>query len=268
MHASGTAAFRRRGRFAPPPVFIPTPARPYMMRLQRTVPLLALALALGGASAAAQTIPSPYRHIETSQRIGAFGGYLFLSPDVSVTDTSSVPIGAASAPVLGVRYGVRATGPLDFQVSLGVSPSTRQLWSPQVGADSVVVVPVDLETSVPATLVMLDLGLRFGLTGDRTWNDLAPYVSASAGMVADARGSFAEEDAIPAAGLFRFGPSFALGGALGTDWFPATRTSLRLELQGMLWRTTTPAGFAPLRATTRNEWKPGAGVTVGAAFHF
>jgi hypothetical protein len=238
-----------------------------MIRFPRTAPLLALALLVGG-TAAAQSIPSPYEHIERSQRAGAFAGYFFLSPDVAVDDTLAVAMGVRSAPVVGVRYGIRASGALDFQAALAVSPSSRDLWTAEYSADSLTATPVPLEESVAATLVLLDLGLRLALTGPRTWNGLAPYVGASGGLVTDVRGTFAAEEDIPETARFRLGPTFALGASLGTDWFPAPNTSLRLELQGMLWRLSTPDGFAPLRATTRSEWNPGAGVTVGGAIHF
>lgn len=238
-----------------------------MIRFPRTAPLVALALLVAG-TAAAQSIPSPYEYIERSQRAGAFAGYLFLSPNVDLNDTLAIGIAPRSAPVAGVRYALRASGPLDFQVGLGVSPSSRDLWRVQYSADSLVATPVETEVSLPATLVMLDLGLRLSLTGPRTWNRLAPYVGATGGLVGDVRGTFEEEEDVPADARFRLGPTFALGANLGTDWFPVPNASLRLELQGMLWRLSTPNGFVPLRATARNEWNPGAGVTVGGAIHF
>lgn len=239
-----------------------------MMRLSRTAPLVALSLLLAAASAAAQTIPSPYQYIESSQRMGAFVGYLFLSPDVSLNDTLDIGIAPRSAPVFGLRHGVRVSGPLDFQTTLSVIPSSRDLWTVEYSADSLVVTPVPAEESVASTLVSLDVGLRLGLTGPRTWRGLAPFVGATGGLIADVRGTFEAEEDFREDVLFRFGPAFALGANLGTDWFPAPNTSLRLELQGHLWRVSPPTGFAPLRATAPSEWNPGAGVTVGAAIHF
>jgi hypothetical protein len=239
-----------------------------MMRLSRTAPLLVLALLLGTGTAAAQTIPSPYEHIEQTQRAGAFVGYLFLSPQLNVNDTLAIGVAPRSAPVVGVHYGVRVSGPIDFRTSLSVSPSSRDLWTVDFSPDSVIATPRALGESVAATLVMLDAGLRLGLTGPRTWNGFAPYIGASGGLVADVRGTFAAEEGIPEQALYRLGPSFALRANLGTDWFLAPRTSLHAELQGNLWRLSTPTGFAPLRATTRSEWNPGAAVKVGAAIHF
>jgi hypothetical protein len=234
-----------------------------MMRLSRTALLLAFALAAGARATAAQTIPSPYEYIEPTQSPGVFVGYLFADPDVSISDSATVPMGVRSGPVFGVRYQIRAAGPLSIEGSVGVMLTDRRLFD----ADSADQTVTDLETSVPATVGMADVGLRFHLTGPRTWNGLAPFVVGTAGFVGDVRGSFDEEAELRDSELFRFGPAFAVGAGLGTDWFPARNVSLRVETQGRLWRTTTPSGFLPPSAE-RREWNPVAGITLGGAIHF
>jgi hypothetical protein len=239
-----------------------------MMRFSRTVLLLALTLAAGARAAAAQTIPSPYEYIDKAQSLGVFGGYLLTDPDVSITDSTSAAMGTRSAPMFGVRYQVRASGPLSIDATVGISPTTRRLFDADLNADSVTVVSEDLETEVPATVVMADVGLRFHVTGPRTWNGLAPFVGASGGLVGDIRGSFAEEQDIDADARFRFGPSFAVGAGLGTDWFPARNASIRVELQGKLWRVSTPDGFLLGTEEERSQWSPVLGISVGGALHF
>ena len=197
-----------------------------------------------------------------------FAGYLFTDPDVSITDSTSLPMAPASGPVFGFRYQVRAAGPLVVDASIGVSPTDRRLFGTELDEDSTLVQPVDLETTVPATLLMVDVGLRFFLTGPRTWNGLAPFVVGTGGLVGDIRGTFADEGDIPDAALFRFGPSFAVGAGLGTDWFPVPNASLRVEAMGRLWRVSTPEGFLPPAENDRSEWNPGLGITVGGALHF
>lgn len=241
-----------------------------MMRYSRTALLAALALTLGARAATAQTIPSPYRHIDASHSVGIFGGYLFTDPDLSLTDSTSAALGPQSAPMAGIRYQLRASGPLSIDFALGVSPSERKLFGPQFNVDSTTVTAVDLGVTVPATIVMADAGLRFNVTGARTWNGLSPFVAANGGIVADIRGTFTEETEaeLPATALFRFGPTFAVGGALGTDWFPSQKASLRLELQGRLWRMRTPGGLLSDRNEERREWNPVGGISVGGAIHF
>lgn len=241
-----------------------------MMRLTRTALLPALALLLGARAAAAQTIPSPYEHIEPTNRVGLRAGYLVTDADVSLTDSTSAPLGHQSAPFVGVSYEIRAGGPFSIELGVAVSPGERKLFGPQYNADSTIVTARDLETTVPSTIVMADAGLRFHLTGPRTWRGLAPFVAGNGGIVADVRGTFSEEtDAgLLSNELFRFGPTFALGAALGTDWFPTDRTSLRLEAGGRLWRMRTPAGLQSDRTEERREWNPVVGLSVGGAIHF
>lgn len=239
-----------------------------MMRLSRTVLLLALALTAGARAAAAQTIPSPYDHIEPTQSAGVFVGYLFTDPDVGLPDSTTLPLAPQSGPVFGVRYQLRASGPLSIDASVGVSPTDRRLFAAELDEDSVFVGPLDLETTVPATIVMADVGLRFFVTGARTWKGLAPFVVGTGGLVGDVRGSFEEEEDIPDDARFRFGPSFAVGAGLGTDWFPVPNASLRVEAMGRLWRVSTPGAFLPLPTDASSEWNPVLGITVGGAIHF
>jgi hypothetical protein len=239
-----------------------------MMRFSRTVLLLALTLAAGARAAAAQTIPSAYEHIDKAQSLGVFAGYLLTDPDVSINDSTSAAMGARSGPMFGVRYQVRASGPLSIDATVGISPTTRRLFDADFTTDSVAVEAEDLETEVPATVLMADVGLRFHVTGPRTWNGLAPFVGASGGLVGDIRGGCAEEQDIAVNARFRFGPSFAVGAGLGTDWFPTRNASVRVELQGRLWRVETPSGFLLGTDAERDEWNPALGISVGGALHF
>lgn len=240
------------------------------MRLSRTALLAALALVAGARAAGAQTILSPYQHIEPTQSIGVTLGYLLTDPHVSITDSTSVELGHQSAPMIGLRYQVRASGPLSVDVSVSASHGERKLFAPDYNADSTVVTPADLGVNVASTVVMADVGLRFHLTGARTWKGLAPFVAGSGGLVGDIQGTLDEETTaeLGATDVFRFGPSFAVGAALGTDWFPRQNASLRVELQGRLWRMQTPTGFLPDRTTEPSEYNPVLGITVGGAIHF
>jgi hypothetical protein len=240
-----------------------------MTRITRTALLLASALLLGPGTAAAQSIPSPFRRIETTQSIHVFGGYMVPDRNVALNDSTSIPLGPEAAPVFGVRYQVRASGPLSIEGSIGISPTQRRLFGPDYLADSTRIEAEDLGVDLPVIVAMGDLGLRFHLTGPRTWNGLAPFVVGMGGLVGDLAGGHpAEEEAeIDATERFRLGPGFAVGAGLGTDWFPAQNASLRLELTGRLWRMNTPEGFS-ITSTERGEWNPVVGLTVGGAFHF
>jgi hypothetical protein len=240
-----------------------------MMRFTRTALLLALALAASVRAVAAQTIPSPYRHIEQTQSVGVFGGYMFSDPDIGLTDSTSLPIGPRSGPLFGARYQVRASGPLSVEGSIGVNLTDRRLFGVVTRADSSIGDAVDLETTVPATLLMADVGLRFHLTGARTWNGLAPFVVGTGGLAADMRGTFEEEEDVRDEALYRLGPSFAVGAGLGTDWFPASNASIRIEAGARLMRMETPNAFLGNDPNAeRSEWNPAVSISVGGAFHF
>lgn len=240
-----------------------------MTHFTRTALLLASALLTGAGAAAAQDIPSPYQRIETTQSVHVFGGYLVPERGVSLTDSTSAPFGFTSGPVFGVRYQARASGPLSIEGTAAISPSSRQLFRPAFSADSARVEAEAVGVEVPATLAMVDVGLRFHVTGPRTWNGLAPFVVGMGGLAGDLAGDHEEEEDadLEDRERFRFGPSFAVGAGLGTDWFPARNVSLRLELQGRLWRMVTPEGFT-VTGAERSEWNRVGGVTVGGAFHF
>jgi hypothetical protein len=240
-----------------------------MMRFTRTALLLALALTAGARAVAAQTIPSPYRHIEQTKSVGVFGGFLFTDPDISVTDSTSLPIGPRSGPLFGARFQIRASGPLSLEAAIGVSPTDRRVFGVTTRADSSIGDPVDLETTVPSTLLMADVGVRFHLTGPRTWNGLAPFVVGTGGLAGDLGGTFDEEEDVRGEALFRFGPSFAVGAGLGTDWFPTSNASIRIEAGARLMRMETPNAFLGNDPNAeRSEWNPAVSISVGGAFHF
>ncbi len=241
-----------------------------MNRLSRAA-LAALALLLPAAAvsaAGAQTIPSPFRYIQNNQSLGAFAGYLWTSPMVALSDSTEAELGARSAPVFGVRYGLRFGGPLSGDVALSFSPSERKVFLAQVNADSTEVQAVFTGNTASSPLVMLEGSLRFHLTGDRTWNGLAPFVAVTGGMVAEVGGVDESEADLINAERYDFGPAFAVGAAAGLDWFLNDRFSFRVDVSGRLWRESPPQGLQPPGTRRETEWSPATGVSLGGAFHF
>jgi hypothetical protein len=240
-----------------------------MNRLSRAaLAALALLLSAGASPARAQTIPSPFRYIQHNQSLSAFGGYLWTDPMVALSDSTEAELGARSAPVFGVRYGLRFGGPLSGDVALAFIPSERKVFLAQVNADSTEITPVFTGNTASAPLLMLEGSLRFHLTGDRTWNGLAPFVAVTGGLVSEVGGTDPAETDLTNAERFDFGPAFAVGGAAGLDWFVSDRFSLRVDVSGRLWRESPPQGLQPPGSRRETEWSPVTGVSLGGAFHF
>lgn len=216
-------------------------------------------LFLFAPAGAAQTIPSPYRYVETTQSAGIFAGWL-------VTDTGENQIGPHSGPILGARYTVRLSGPLSGEVGLATIPSQRTVFRRASAAgDSLRLEAVE---DVNSLVLLGEAGLRFHLTGPRTWNGLAPYAALSGGGVWDVLGASEADEALDATQRVEFGPGFAVGGGAGTDWFLSERFVLRIEARDYLWRLTTPQGLTQDGQQEETEWTNNVGLTLGVALYF
>jgi hypothetical protein len=209
---------------------------------------------------AAQTITSPFDYIQTRQSLGVFGGY-------NLSPKQDLDLGPHSGPIGGLTYTVQLSGPLAFEGTLGMIGSERVVFQNKPNPTNPaqpIITPVD---TVGLALLLAEGGLRFRITGDRTWHRIAPYLAASAGVVANLRGRNETEAAIPADEESRFGPAFAVGAGIGTEWFATQRLSVRAEARDRLWRVRTPAGFSASGKETSN-WTNNVALTLGAALHF
>lgn len=221
-----------------------------------------LAFAAAAPALQAQQITSPFRYVEETQSVGAYVGYLWTD-----RGEAGLEIGPQSAPLAGIRYDIRFGGPATGEASLSFAPSRRDIYHRVQTDEGFLVVPT--ERSVPMTLLILDAGVRFHLTGPRTWNGLAPYLLLSGGLVSDLTRGEATEDELelPQEQRFRFGPGLAVAGAMGTHWFLTDRVSIRIEARNQIWRLATPRGISPqLEAETR--WTNNPVLSVGGALHF
>lgn len=208
--------------------------------------------------AQAQQITSPYRFIEETHSIGAYGGYLLTNP-------GTPEVGPQSAPIFGVRYNLRFTGPLSGEAAVSFSPTHRQI----IRSDTLILQPEPTGETASMALLIAEAGLRFHLTGPRAWRGIAPFVVGTGGLAADLTGRDpAEEELVPVeAQRFRYGPGFAVGVGVGTDLFLSQRLSLRLEVRDHILRIPIPGGLREnLRA--ENQWTNNLGVSLGTALHF
>jgi hypothetical protein len=230
------------------------------MRFILGLAVSAASLAVLDAPAAAQQIPSPYRYIEERMSLGLEAGYL-------LTQRVEPDLGPRSGPMTGARFLIRITAPVSGEMAVGFVLSEREVFEnaadPQ---DPTQLVPWSIgTTAVP--LFLAEAGFRLHVTGPRTWNGIAPFVSGTVGGAFNAGGRLEEEEALPTDERFTFGPALAVSVGTGADIFLSERMALRADLRNRIWRVSVPAGFTEL---TRAEpfWRNNISVTLGAAYHF
>jgi opacity protein-like surface antigen len=239
------------------------------MNLIKRIALPALAvLALAAGPAAAQGIQSHIRYIEQGQRLGPFAGWMFTDPKLELNDSTTAELGPQSAPIFGLNYEVRASGPLSVFASLGYIASTRKVFLAEAVNDSAAIRPIDTNREANVGILLGEAGLLFHLTGPRTYRGLAPYVGARVGYARQIAGKDSADASVPEQERYRFGPAFAVGATLGTQLFVSRRLSVGLELNGRLWRESAPAGFRAAGQSKLTEWNNASSAQIGAALHF
>ena len=232
------------------------------MRFPHAGALALLAILVGTPSFTrlhAQTIPSPYRFVDTRQEAGLFAGPIQAS-------TGRFGFGPQSAVGFGARYAVDVSGPFGLEGAVTYLPTTRDLIDPRRAEGDRIRGEADVD------LLMIDARLRFSLTGRRTWNGLSPFVFAGAGGGFDLASGpeldelLREED--------RFAVGFSLLGTLGggVRWMLGESLLLRGDAQLTLWQLETPDGYEDtslqLEAVQQVEWANNTAFTLGLAYRF
>lgn len=222
--------------------------------------LLLCASCAGGAAAplAAQTIPSPYRFVEPRQEVGGFVGHLDMG-------RGRFGLGPEPGILLGARYGIRLSGAFGLEGVVSYLPTTREVHDPRRAEGDRVIGETD------ASILSADARLRFSITGQRTWNGLAPHLLVGGGFATDLAGDPGiEDDDRTADQRFDFGTPLTgvLGG--GLRWIPSDRFLLRGDAALTLWKLEIPDGFRTLPETLapEDEWVSGLNFSVGASFIF
>lgn len=217
--------------------------------------LCALFVALPTALAA-QTIPSPFRHIETRHSLGLFAGYLVVEP-------GDYELQPESAPLVGVRYGLQLSGPLVSEVSVALSPSERTVFVRPLATDSTLE-PIARASSL---LLVAEGGFRFRLTGPRTWRGLAPHLGGTIGVAVDAAKRPEIDAQVAGDQRYRFGPAFAASAGVGTEFFATERFSLQADFKDHFWRLSHPIGLTGT-TTTERQWVHNFSISIGGSIHF
>jgi opacity protein-like surface antigen len=166
---------------------------------------------------------SPYRDMRVKQALVFFGGYL-------TGGEGSAGVGPTDGPLAGARWEITVGAPSILFLGVSAANLDRLLINPDN--------PPSTRTlgTAKQTIVMLDGGLNFVLTGRKTWKGFAPYVGVGMGM---AFGGSVPEDSSG----FTFKSKFHIGPALGVRIHPNPRFHFRVEWRGIFWRLTYPQQF-------------------------
>lgn len=194
--------------------------------------LMALAIVYGISAPAVYAqdtdISTPYEFVDETQAIGVFGGY-------AATDRGVLELGPGSAPVLGLRYGLRVSGPFVLEARVAYLPSQRMVLDTAAANDF---------PESDLSIILLDAALRFNLTGPRTFHGILPYVLVGGGgaiEIQDDGERFNDELGTEVA--YDFGTTFAGKLGVGAEWFATRRWTVRVDVQDVFWEIQAPAAF-------------------------
>ena len=227
-----------------------------MIRLQ--LRLLLPLLALSAAGAAAQEIDSPYRFVDPGQQVNVFVGAI-------ETDPGTLGLGPESDGAVGLRYGIRVTGPFSVEAAATLFPTNRVSRDTVIDGTDTAVVATGVEPEM--TIGIVTGGLRFDLTGPRTWHRLMPFALVGVGA-AFVVSEDDEADADLSSNLrYDFGTRLVGELGLGVEWFPLDAFTLRLDARNMLWKIEAPEAFAALDAPSE-EWVQNFLLSAGVSYRF
>lgn len=224
----------------------------------RAVGLLAVSV-FAPMLARAQTIPSPYRYIDTRQGAGLILGRASVS-------SGRFGYGPAGGTVFGARWEIDFSGPIGLEAVVTGIQGKRDIIDPTHAAGHRTV------GTANTLLGTVEGRLRFSLTGARTWHRLAPFVVMGGGLAFDASGTQAADSLVSAADRFKFGTSFigTMGG--GVRWMVSHRVELRGDGVFSLWKLKTPPGFTDpalgFVSVAKSEWANGSQLTFSAILRF
>lgn len=224
--------------------------------------LAVLVLLLAARSAAAQVghdpNSSPYRTLRYGQFIGTsvgyfngMGGQLGVAPHEGMT--------------VGLRYDFLAAGTITFGIGASYGSLDRFIIDPTK--------PVETASSGPVkqSVTLVEGVLQFNLTGGKTWNRIAPFLSGGFGIVL--AGSTPEDQT-----EFKFRTKLAITPGIGARIFLAERLYLKLEARSTFWQVSYPASFKvppssdptkpPVIPGASKEWVTNGWFSVGLSYAF
>jgi hypothetical protein len=176
-----------------------------------------------------------------------------------------VGVGHANGSTITAGFEFPITGNLNFFTSFTYALTDRYIVDPTKDDSVRKTGPFEDDMSI------LDIGVRFSLTGRKTWRNLAPYLRAAAGL-ATSRGSPVDSSG------YRFGRKIAFSPGAGVRWYPSRRVIVVLDGRATLWRLRYPPDFHAIRSPDgipvlaadqpRTDWTVHPWVSVGVGWTF
>ena len=166
---------------------------------------------------------SPYRDIRKGHTITALAGYFG-------GNGGRFNIGPHKGSVFGGRYDIRTGGTI--QLGLGIARGSLDRFI----VDPFVALANRRSGPVKQSVTFAELDLQLNLTGGKSWNRIAPFVSAGAGLAIAG-------DTPADTSQYEFGRKFYFAPAIGTRVFLAERLHLRAEARLTFWKLNYPTTF-------------------------
>jgi hypothetical protein len=201
---------------------------------------------------------SPYRDLRGGM------GPLFMVGHIW-GDRGRVPVGHSNGQTFTVGWEASVKGPTQFVARVTYALTERYVVDP-FKDDSV-------RRSGPFDddMLMIDLGLRFSLTGQKTWKNLSPYLIGTVGL-AVSEGSPVDS------GGYRFGKKLTFAPGVGMRWYPRRNITVTADLRTVFWRLRYPPDYHAIRSPDgipvlppdepRNDWTTHPLLSFGVGWTF
>jgi len=166
---------------------------------------------------------SPYRDVLRGSSFSLVYGHLG-------GDGGQIGVGPHNGPTYGVRFDFRMSG----FIQGGVTASYMDLERLIVDADDSVATRV--KGPVDQSVVLIEAGLQFNITGGKTWHRLQPFFGGALGY------ALSSDTKADTSG-FEFGKRFSVSPGVGARYFLSDRLILRFETRRHFWKLKYPAAF-------------------------
>ena len=166
---------------------------------------------------------SPYRDLRRSSGVSVMSGYL-------LGGRGRLGIGHTNGRTYTISFEIPVGSSISLQPTVSYAETERNVIDPYRNVEERVSGPL------PDDMLLVDFGVRFLLTGDKTWRGLTAYASAAIGMASSMSGPRDR-------GNYELGRKLTLNGGLGLRFLPFRNLSLFAETRLTAWRLNYPPDY-------------------------